>query len=135
MRLDDHRALLSRLAGLRDADPFRLDLRDGARRAMALVHREPPTEALADVAERPTSWHAWWQSQIRNPAASWHPMWSSETTSTELADDIDFDIQEARRLDAPGVEDTRQRLDDWLARPRPAPPPVRSADPYRDVRA
>jgi len=135
MRLDDHRALLSRLARQRDTDPARLDLRDDARRAMALVHREPPPDAPSDIADRPASWHAWWQSQLGNPAVSLLPMWSSETTSTELADDIDFDIQEARRLDAPGVEDTRQRLDDWLARPRPAPPPVRSADPYRDVRA
>jgi hypothetical protein len=135
MRLDDHRALLSRLAGLRDADPFRLDLRDGARRAMALVHREPPTDAPFDVAERPASWHAWWQSQIGNPTASWQPMWSPETTSTKLANDIELDLEEARQLRNPELEDTRQRLDDWLTRPRPARPPVRSGDPYRDVRA
>ena len=135
MRLDDHRALLSRLAGLRDTDPFRLDLRDSARRAMALVHREPPTDAPFDVAERPASWHAWWQSQIGSPTASWQPMWLPETTSTELADDIELDLEEARQLSNPELEDTRQRLDDWLTRPRPARPPVRSGDPYRDVRA
>ena len=135
MRLDDHRALLSRLAGLRDADPFRLDLRDDARRAMTLVHREPPTDAPFDVAERPASWHAWWQSQIGNPTASWQPMWSPETTSTELANDIELDLEEARQLSHPELEDTRQRLDDWLTRPRPTRPPVRSGDPYRDVRA
>jgi hypothetical protein len=134
MRLDDHRALLSRLAGLRDTDPARLDLRDSARRAMALVHREPATDAPSESAERPASWHAWWQSQIGSPVVMRAPMWSSETATTELADDIELDLEEMRQLGEPGLADTRQRLDDWLARRRPARPPVRSADPYRDVR-
>ena len=135
MRLNDHRALLSRIARPRDTDPARLDLRDNARRAMALVHCEPPTDALSDIADQPASWHAWWQSQLGNPTASWLPMWSSEMTSTELADDIELDLEEARQLSNPGLEDTRQRLDDWLTRPRPSRRPVHSADPGRDVRA
>ena len=135
MRLDDHRALLSRLAGLRDTDPSRLDLRDSARRAMALVHREPPVDAPAESAERPASWHAWWQSQMGSPASIWPPTWSSETAATGLADDIELDLEEMRQLGEPGLADTRQRLAGWLARPRPARPPARSAAPYRDVRA
>jgi hypothetical protein len=135
MRLDGHRALLARLSDLRDPDPSRVALRDSARRAMAVVHDEPPDVANGDTEDRPAGWHAWWQSQVGVPARVPSPAWEAGTAGTEFADDIELDLEEMRLLDHPAEPELRDQLAAWLARPRPKGQPARSADPHRAVRA
>lgn len=138
MRLDGHRALLARLSDLRDPDPSRLGLRNSARRALAVVHGEPPSVAVDNTEDSPAGWHAWWQSQVGPPASppaqAPRPAWAG-TADTERADDIGLDLEEMRRLGHPSLPELGDHLGRWLALPRPERPPVRSADPYRAVRA
>ncbi|MBO0805910.1 MAG: ATP-binding protein, partial [Nocardiopsaceae bacterium] len=133
-RLEDQRALLTRLLYTSAGGPGSLELHDDARRAMAVVLGEswPLTPEMDDAAERPASWHSWWQCQPPDAEVVQLPGWG-RGASTELAADIELDLEEMRQLDHPMLPELRERLADWLARPRPAPR-IRSADPYRDAR-
>jgi hypothetical protein len=135
MRLDGHRALLARLSHPRDPGTSWLALRDSARRAMAVVHGEPPGVVAGDTEDSPAGWHAWWQSQIDVPDLIPAPAWEVGTAGTELADDIELDLDEMRLLGYPAQGEPGDRLAGWLARPRPERPPARSADPHRAARA
>ena len=154
-RLTDQRYLLSRWADLGypgsygvagvdrlrqsgDEDSTRLNLTDDARRAMAVTFGELQSAAGAEVTERPASWHAWWQclTMLPDPPANAPPTprWTQDGPSTDLAADIELDLEEMRQVGYPHVREDQQRLARWLARPRREIPPARSADPIRDVR-
>jgi hypothetical protein len=109
---------------------------------MAVVHGVPTRAWGAEAAARPAGWHAWWQSQGPVvPLGAPIPAWPAETTETAFAADIELDLLEASHLGLQEIlalqlgRSGDRRISDWLARPRPSKPPVRSADPYRDVRA
>jgi hypothetical protein len=128
LRLDHQQALLMRLS--RDNDPSRLELMYSARRATMVVYGGRP-DWITGVSG-PGGWHTWWQYQTVNepvPVADW----PAESTDTDLAADIELDIEEMRLLEHPDYESVRDAVAYWISRPRPSL--VRSADPYRDVRA
>ncbi len=123
-----------------DQEPTRLVLTDDARRAIAVIFGEPPQSAPgAEVTERPASWHAWWQCLTVLPGpppnAPPTPRWPPDGPSTDLAADIELDLEEMRQLGYPRFGEDQQQLAGWLARPRRETPSARSADPIRDVRA
>ena len=91
IRLDDQRSLLGRLSW--EHDPSKLDLIYSARRAIVVAYGELPNVSVP-VSE-PADWHAWWQYQTANqpsPRASW----PADSTETDLAADIELDIEEMR---------------------------------------
>lgn len=137
-RLDGQRPVLARLAATEPrADAGRLRLRDSARRALAVVYHEAedPSSLGPEVLRRPEGWHAWWQTLQTLPADPPSIRWPASGPGTGLAADIELDIEEARQL---GGAQLAERFEDWfadwLARPRRAITPVRSPDPYHDVR-
>ena len=127
LRLDDQRALLARLS--RENDPSRIDLINSARRAVVVAYDERPD--WITTVSGPEDWHAWWQYQIDNQPAP-QALWPADSTETDLAADIELDIEEMRLLEHPAYESVREAVEYWISRPRPSL--VRSADPYRDVR-
>jgi hypothetical protein len=127
LRLDDQRALLARLS--RDNDPSRLDLTQSARRATVVAYGGRPDWIPA--VPRPEDWHAWWQYQTANEPAV-QALWPAHSTETDLAADIELDIEEMRLLEHSAYESVREAVAYWISRPRPSL--VRS-DPYRNVRA
>jgi len=128
LRLEDQRALLTRLSG--ETDRSRLDLTFSARRAVAVAY----DERLGSIAavSGPANWHMWWQCQTVNQPAPL-PLWPVDSTGTDLAADIEVDIEEMRLLEHPTYEECQIVAEHWLSKPRPSL--VRSADPCRDVRA
>jgi len=132
LRLEDQEALLVRLVN-DQRDPSRLALYDSARRAIRIVLGGWVWVADDDALDRPASWHAEWQCQGgRNSPELPTPHWPHDTADTDLAADIEVDIEEMRLLEHPAYESVREVLEGWLFRPRPAR--IRSADPYQDVR-
>jgi hypothetical protein len=122
-----------------DQESTRLVLTDDARRAIAVIFGEPQSAPGAEVTERPASWHAWWQC-LRvlpgpPPNAPPTPRWPPDGPSTDLAADLELDLEEMRQLGYPRFGEDQQQLAGWLARPRREIPSARSADPIRDVRA
>ena len=135
LRLDDQRATLARLASAGYSDPSLLGLQDAARRAMAVVHHEPPKHVGPEVWTRAEGWHAWWQSQPVPPADLPPAQWTGQPGAPGIeAADIELDLEELRQLGYPSLEKLQRNLAGWLAGPRPETPPVRSADPFADVR-
>jgi hypothetical protein len=135
LRLEDQRALLMRLSRTSNRDQSWLPLRDDAHRARAVVFGEQPGLSDGTPDSRPAGFHSRWQCQAGEPLASPVSDWPSDAASTDLAADIELDLEELRRLDSKGrlAADRAARLAGWLARPRPAMR-ARSADPHRDVR-
>jgi len=129
LRLDDQRALLTRLS--RGNDPSRLDLRVSARRTVVVAYGQRPDWIVA-VSE-PADWHAWWQCQTTANQPALLANWPADSTDTDLAADIELDLEEMRLLEHHHYEAAREAVEGWLSRPRPSL--MRSADPYRDVRA
>ena len=127
LRLDDQRALLARLS--RENDPSRIDLINSARRAVVVAYDERPD--WITTVSGPEDWHSWWQYQIDNQPAP-QALWPADSTETDLAADIELDIEEMRLLEHPAYESVLEAVEYWISRPRPSL--VRSADPYRDVR-
>ena len=130
LRLGDQLPLLRRLASPSDSDPARVDLRTEAWRALAVVYREFPSY-LAAAVDSPPRWHEWWQFQIdapriAMPAQGWQP-----GSYPEYVADIRADFEEIWRL----RRSVPAQIEHWLAMTRPASPPARSAEPYRDMRA
>jgi hypothetical protein len=134
LRLFDERSLLLRLSSPREFDPSRADLVDSARLAWAVINRTAPRGVGAEVWDRPAGWHAWWQCQPNWQVALAFPRWPADSTGTELAAEIELDLEELRAHGHPQLADLEAELAGWLARPR-GRPRARSADPYRDVRA
>jgi len=128
LRLEDQRALLARLS--RENDPSRLHLTLSARRAVVVAYDER-SDWTVKVSE-PADWHASWQCQTVNRRIPF-AIWPADSTDTDLAADIELDIEEMRLLGDPSYESVRKAVEGWISRPRPSP--LRSADPYRDVRA
>jgi hypothetical protein len=135
LRLDDQRATLARLSSLGDSDPSLLDLQDAARRAMAVVHHEPPKQVGPEVWNRAAGWHAWWQCQSVPPTVLPPVHWLDQParSAAELAD-IELDLEELSRLGHPAVKDLKQELANWLSQPQEFTAPARSADPFAAVR-
>jgi hypothetical protein len=136
LRLDDERALLSRLASPDDPSTARHRLADDARRALAVIYSEPTRFSEAEVTDRPAGWHAWWQCQTVPVGAVPPVLWSAEDTDTALAADIEVDLDEFGRLSKARVRQLRTEtaLTGWLSRPREAQR-ARSAQPYLPLRA
>jgi hypothetical protein len=136
LRLDDERATLARLSALGYSDPSLGSLRDAARRAMAIVHREPPQTVGPEVWSWPTGWHAWWQCQITPSTELPQPLWIDQPPDPgpESAH-IQVDLEELRQLGHPGRHELERLLAEWLECSRQAPAPARSTDPFTDVRA
>jgi hypothetical protein len=135
LRLDDQRATLARLSSLGHSDPSLLELQDAARRAMAVVHHEPPKQVGPEVWNRAAGWHAWWQCQSVPPTVLPPVHWLDQParSAAELAD-IEFDLEELSRLGHPAVKDLKQELANWLSQPPLVAAPARSADPFAAVR-
>jgi hypothetical protein len=130
LRLDDQLPLLRRLANPSDSDPARMDLRTEAWRALAVVHHEFPTYLVTAV-DSPPRWHEWWQFQtdareVVMPGQGWQPGGHPEYLA-----DIRADFEEIWRL----RRSVPAEIERWVAMTRPVGPPVRSAEPYRDMRA
>ncbi len=150
LRLADQRALLDRLTDpgryRSEASRMWVAMLDDARRAYAVVHREPPPRASADT-DRLAGWHAWWQCQsLSVPDSVPQPPWSPQELDADLpglldiqADlkefDIQADLEETELLRRLGLERVRRQLGERLLLvPRNMRRRVRSADPYHDVR-
>lgn len=143
LRLADQRSLLSRLTNPAETRPVPgegIATLDEARRAWAVIYREPPPDAHL-TAGRLAGWHTWWQCQAvttadRVPALPWSPG-SPDADLADLAD-IEADLKERRLLTWRDLEQTRTEINDVLNRHRQASgyalSPARSGDPYRDLR-
>jgi hypothetical protein len=137
LRLDDQRATLVRLSDPSYTDPSLLDLQNAARRAMAVVHGEPPKQVGPEVWSHPAGWHAWWQCQLVPPPEFPIARWVDEPGEPDVAElaDIELDLEEVRQLGHPAFAELQGALGNWLTRTQPETLPVRSADPFREVRA
>jgi len=144
LRSTDQRALLSRLA-TEYSDPVRRALRHRAWQALAILGDTPPVPPAPSHLETPGDWHAWWQCE--HAGASMSPPyapppdlnWPPARTSADVAD-IRADLTERRLLPAAGVSAERlaaweSALGGWLSQPLPPNPPLRSAEPHRELRA
>ena len=143
--LTDRQAFLQRLAG-KFASLADLETRHLAMRALAIIGFPAPTSTLDPQLDAPDAWHAWWQSQPSSALAklwSFNPHvadWPPPRTSADAAD-IRADLDELRRLFSDREYGTVRSLAvwsdaiaTWLVRPAP-PPPARSPEPHREVRA
>jgi hypothetical protein len=145
LRLTDRRSLLERVT---DPDRYRseasrvwISVLDDARRAWAVIYREPPPESSADV-DRLSGWHAWWQCQPEGMPEPVPPLpWSPESPDGDLADlaDIQADIEEMRLLQRRDIDQVCWQLDTRLGPPEKMTLlqsvwSARSANPYRALR-
>ena len=135
LRLGDQLALLQLAVKPDPPSPAGLALADDARRALAVLRRESDPYTTADVAGRPAGWHTWWQCQSDPVGPVPDVRWSADDTDTELASDIELDLNEFGRLSRARQQQllAEPALAAWLARPRQTPR-ARSAEPYRHLR-
>ena len=118
---------------------MRLGTLDDARRAWAVIYREPPPDARLETG-RLAGWHAWWQCQ---PGRARDPVpvpWSLGKPDADRADlaDIRADLMEMRLLGRDGLEQLYRELGAVLGAPglaeQKALAQARSVDPYRGLR-
>jgi hypothetical protein len=123
------------------------DVRHLAWRALAVVGDGATEFPDPYLLSAPEHWHAWWQSRVpaRLSAAKLsHPFarrnWQPARTSADVAD-IQADLTEIEQLRSlfgdsgfeSALADANAR-GDWLNQ-SPPPPPTRTAEPHREVRA
>jgi hypothetical protein len=144
-RLTDRQPFLRRLAG-KSSGQADLEAGHRAMRALAIIGSSWMTSSLDPHLHAPDDWHAWWQSQPSSVLAklwSYDPQvadWPPPPTSADAAD-IRADLEELRRLFSDGENSAllslavwSDAIAAWLAQPAP-PPPARSPEPHREVRA
>ena len=150
LRLADRQSLLLRLAAERgsgDQGATALgDMQLLAWRALAVVSPvewfATPPQSLWAASFR---WHAWWQSQRPRTLADRADYRSAGRSFPTRADvaDIQADLEETRRLALLlsrsglriSLSGQASMLGSWLEQQAPPPPPARSAEPYRELRA
>jgi hypothetical protein len=130
-RLVDESSTITRLAA-GNPTSSRTDLRDAARRAMAVLIGGPgpgfPGATAAD-------WHVWWQCQSVPPVGLPPMSWLDRPGTVGADEDnIELDLEEMRLMGRPGVDELRPQLATWRAMSTWSATPARSADPFRDVR-
>ena len=104
----------------------------------------PRCSAPASSRKR-AAWHAWWQSQRPRTLADRADYRSAGRSFPTRADvaDIQADLEETRRLALLlsrsglriSLSGQASMLGSWLEQQAPPPPPARSAEPYRELRA
>ena len=109
------------------------DMLDEACRAVAVVYREPPRELCGNT-DRPASWHAWWQCQVRASSGLYIQRAAVPSEGTWDAADLELDLEEMRMLEHPGLARMKQDLGRRLEAGRPDRAPARSSSAFRDVR-
>ena len=145
-RLSDLLVLAGRRGSV-DPGPTALgDMQLLAWRALAVVSPGSPVDFVPAVRAWPRQWHAWWQSQKPRALPDGGEGTSappSSLTSPDVAD-IRADLEEIRQLrpllrrsGVPSrLSDQVNVLGDWLDQLPPLPPPpARSAEPHRELRA
>jgi hypothetical protein len=139
LRLTNQRSLLNRLAQSRDRDTPSRDLRNAAWRAIAVAYREQPLGVATSGEDlRPADWHAWWQCQVVSTNElyrNWGYQPSLDAADVADVADVQADIEEMRLVGHPEARSVQSSLAFWPDQPTLPTPPVRSAEPYRDVRA
>jgi hypothetical protein len=137
--VDAERVRIIRRMRLKDEVPFLRRLRSDSDltcevwRTLAVLRERTGIVLSEQESASPGRWHALWQSDKRvTVPAEWEYLRELDATDLE---DIKADFQEMRQLRDPGLPDAERKLAEWLTRRHPARLPLRTAEPYRDMRA